>query len=206
MARTQADRKAETRRRLLESAADLFASVGFHATSTDAVAEEADRTSGSVYAHFGGKEGMLLALVDEIKDRVALAILTEMVSARSIDERVAALWRGFAEGSEPWIMLEHELWLYAARNPDERERLAERYDRERSILAEELAVWKSFDDGDDALPARDLSVLALAMLLGREMQRRIDPSVVPEDLAVAGLERLLGLPVRNQSVSAPAEP
>jgi AcrR family transcriptional regulator len=190
-ARTQAERKAETRRLLLEAAAGMFAREGFHAVSTDAVADAADRTSGSVYAHFGGKEGLLLALVEEMKDTVAEGILNEMQGSTSLDERISALWRGFALGNEHWILLEHELWLYAARNLDQSDGLAARYERERSLLAEELAVWTS---GDDERPARELSVLTLALLLGLEMQRRIDPTAVPDDLAVDGLERLLRLP------------
>jgi AcrR family transcriptional regulator len=202
---TQADRKAETRRRLLDAAADLFGREGFHATSTDAVADAADRTSGSVYAHFGGKEGLLLALAEDMKDSVALGILREMVSARTIDDRVAALWHGFAGAADPWIMLEHELWLYAARNPDERTRLAARYDHERAALADEIEIWKQ-RDGDDPVAARELSILALGLLLGLEMQRRIDPSAVPDDLAVAGLEQLLGLFATTDSTDTPTEP
>jgi len=64
MARTQEERKAETRSRLLAAAAELFADHGVDAVSVDAVAEAAGRTSGAVYAHFGSKQGLLLALLD----------------------------------------------------------------------------------------------------------------------------------------------
>ena len=51
---TQGERRAETRQRLLDAAADLFASRGIEASSVDAIAEQADRTSGAIYDHFGG--------------------------------------------------------------------------------------------------------------------------------------------------------
>ena len=68
---TQEARKAETRQRLLDAAADLFATKGVHGVSLDAIAEAADRTTGAVYSHFGGKAGLLLALLDQTSRQVA---------------------------------------------------------------------------------------------------------------------------------------
>ena len=74
-ARTQEDRKAETRSRLIAAAADLFARKGFHAVSAEAVADAADRTTGALYNHFGGKDGLLLALVEQWLSESAARIL-----------------------------------------------------------------------------------------------------------------------------------
>src|SRR5690348_8438106 len=59
---SQEQRRAETRGRLLDAAAELFVERGVEGASIDAIAERADRTSGAVYAHFGGKDGVLFAL------------------------------------------------------------------------------------------------------------------------------------------------
>ncbi len=61
---TQGERRAQTRRALLDAAAELFATRGVDGASIDAVAEAAGRTSGAVYDHFGGKEGLLFALLE----------------------------------------------------------------------------------------------------------------------------------------------
>ena len=45
VARTQEERRAETRNLLIDAAADLFAHKGFHAVSAEAVASAADRES-----------------------------------------------------------------------------------------------------------------------------------------------------------------
>ena len=82
VARTQEERKAETRARLLAAAADLFADQGIDAVSVDAVAEAAGRTSGAVYAHFGSKQGLLLALLDSWKDSVLTVLLAEVAVER----------------------------------------------------------------------------------------------------------------------------
>ncbi len=116
---TQEERRAETRRRLLEAAAELFAERGSTAPSVDAIAERADRTSGAVYDHFGGKEGLLFALLDGWVDDVSRRHQRRAghrdhprrASRRPVAQRLGARWR--ANGR--WIALEHELWTYAAR-------------------------------------------------------------------------------------------
>src|ERR1035441_4167474 len=78
MAQTQGERKAETRARLLAAGADLFADRGIDGVSVDAVAEAAGRTSGAVYAHFGSKQGLLLAVLDAWKQSVLTVLLAEV--------------------------------------------------------------------------------------------------------------------------------
>ncbi len=97
---TQGERKAETRQRLLDAAALLFADRGIDAVSIDAVADAADRTSGAVYAHFGGKDGLLVALLDHLVDDMATVMQAELTLGDEPavdDERLAALWRTFSD-------------------------------------------------------------------------------------------------------------
>ena len=109
---TQEERRAETRRRLLDAAAELFAERGVDAASIDAIAERADRTSGAVYDHFGGKDGLLFALLDGWVDDVAAVIGAELSTTTTLDERLGVLWRNVSSpvaGHGRWIALEHEL-------------------------------------------------------------------------------------------------
>src|SRR5688572_13058304 len=117
MPRTQEDRKADTRARLVRAAMLLFAERGVDAVSVDAIADAADRTSGSVYAHFGGKHGLVLAVLDELRTELADAIEAESRDSDELDRRLAAIWRNFRTRDE-WVLLEHELWLRAARDPE----------------------------------------------------------------------------------------
>jgi AcrR family transcriptional regulator len=184
VARTQAERREETRRRLLEAASDLFAQRGVAGASVDALAEEADRTSGAIYNHFGDKEGLLLALLDEWRDATAETITADFEADAGVEDRLSSLWRNFvAPTSDPdgmWVLLEHELWLYTCRNPDPSRRVAQRYQRARTSLAQAL---RPQDSGA-------LGTLLVGLLIGLEMQRRLDPDVVPDHLAVAGLKAL----------------
>ena len=62
---TQAQRRAQTRAQLLASARRTFARHGYHGTSLERVSENAGCTKGALYDHFGSKEGLLLALLDD---------------------------------------------------------------------------------------------------------------------------------------------
>jgi AcrR family transcriptional regulator len=194
MARTQEQRKTETRGRLLAAAADLFARQGFDATSTDAVADAADRTSGAVYAHFGSKEGLLLALLEEWESEVADRMGAALDASSPGRTRFETLWHHFADSETEapgnWLLLEHELLLQAARNPEVGAVLARRFAFARRGMGQAFEEWT----GDDGLPVEGsaLATLVLALLLGLEVQRRLDPATVPDQLAADGLALLFG--------------
>jgi AcrR family transcriptional regulator len=180
---TQGERRAETRQRLLDAAAELFAARGIDGASVDAIAERADRTSGAVYDHFGGKDGLLFALLEGWVDDVAAVIGAELATATTLDERLAALWRNVARpaaGDGRWIALEHELWTYAARNDEARQHLARRYKDAWDGVDEAVRDWT----GDE--PA-SVGPAVIGLLLGLEMMRRVDPTAMTDDLAIAAL-------------------
>lgn len=196
MARTQADRKADTRARLLAAAARLFAEHGIDSVSVDAVADAADRTSGSIYAHFGSKNALVTAVLDEWRDQVATVVTAAFEASRDLPTKLDALWANFVDPPDElghsWVLLEHELWARAVRDPALREQLAARYADARAAMA---GRYETGDGGARATAAAsDTATLLLALLLGLEMQRRLDPEVVTDDLAVDGLLALLGAP------------
>src|SRR3954454_9514819 len=194
-ARTQEDRKAETRSRLIGAAADLFGRKGFHAVSAEAVADAADRTTGALYNHFGGKDGLLLALVEQWLSESAARILVGVEEASDLDGRLRALWSDSMVASHPdadlWLLLEFELWLHGARNAEFADRPAARYDERRRNLAIPLQAWAK-DEGLGKLRHPERSAgLVIALLLGTAMQERLDPRAFSSADVVAGLRSIL---------------
>src|SRR4051812_46767192 len=122
MARTQEQRRAETRARLLDAAADLFARKGFHAVSAEAVADAADRTTGALYDHFGGKDGLLLALLEVWMAQTVAELRPALDEMPDLDDRLSGLWSGLMQRDEAsadsWVLLEFELWLHSVRDPE----------------------------------------------------------------------------------------
>ncbi|HXP28525.1 MAG TPA: TetR/AcrR family transcriptional regulator [Solirubrobacteraceae bacterium] len=89
-------RRAQTRARLLEAAAQVYARQGFAGATLDEVAAEAGFTKGAVYGHFGSKENLLLALVEEY-------LAGQVTEQMALFDRDRATWERPLAGSERWM-------------------------------------------------------------------------------------------------------
>lgn len=58
-------RKAATSDAIMAAARDLFISGGYHGVRVEDVAERADVSVGTIYLHFGNKENLYMALMEE---------------------------------------------------------------------------------------------------------------------------------------------
>jgi len=198
MGRTQEERRAETRAQLLDAASDLFARKGFHATSAEAVAAAANRTTGALYDHFGGKAGLLVGLLERWVGQTINDLTASLEGEPDLDSRLAALWGGIVrrdrDSGDAWLLLELELWLHAVRDPEMGVVGAERFQVMRDGLAGALVDWSDEFDFELPAPAQELAAQLIALLIGLAFQHRIDPAVVPRSAVVGGLRRLLDLP------------
>ena len=182
----RSERKAETRARLLEAAARVYARRGFSGATLDEVAAEAGFTKGAVYGHFGSKENLLLALMEE---HLAVQVAEQV----TLFDRDRATWERPLAGSDWWMAqlaedadpfrLFVELWAYAQRHPSLRRRLASGLDMLRTTFARFAA-----DSAEDAgmAPSREVSEqFANAMIglgVGLAMLKLTDPDAVPDPL------------------------
>lgn len=66
--------RENTRLRLLEAAAEVFAEVGVDAASVEAITERAGFTRGAFYSNFESKEELVFALVSWASDREMTAV------------------------------------------------------------------------------------------------------------------------------------
>ena len=67
--RTQAERTAETRRRILDAVVESIAELGFQRTTATEIAKRAGVTWGAVQHHFGAKGGILEAVLEDTFER-----------------------------------------------------------------------------------------------------------------------------------------
>ena len=206
MGRTQEERRAETRALLLDAASDLFAHKGFHATSAEAVAAAAGRTTGALYDHFGGKEGLLVALLERWVERRIVDLTAVIEGAEDLQDRLGAMWEGVVVGADDgsgngadgeWLLLEIELWLHAVRDPELAMVGAQRFDLMRGGLAGALEEWSSEYSFELPAPATEVSAQLIGLLLGAAFQHRLDPAAVEQRTVVEGLRRVLGLAGTN---------
>ena len=170
---TQTQRREETREQLLAAAACVFARNGFHATSLEAVAEEAGFSRGAVYYNFADKEELFLDLLDRrcaerAQDlREGFADTGDDVGATSRQAQLAAEQAlGAMTGDPEWRALYLEFLAHAARDPAFRRRFARRTDEMRSAL-EEIVIERSapFSDALGMSP-QQLAVVIDALGVG----------------------------------------
>jgi BetI-type transcriptional repressor, C-terminal len=120
-------------------------------------------------------------------------LLAEVAVSASPDDELTAVWENVARGADEesarWSLLEHELWLRAARDPEVAAVLRARDAEARRFSARQLAGWTA---RVGARPAADPEQLAV-LVNGLAIQQRIDPDSVDDQLARSGLRALLGM-------------
>jgi AcrR family transcriptional regulator len=176
---TRTEAKARTRERLLDAAARVFAQKGLAGASVDEIAEAAGYSIGAVYSNFGGKEQLFVELLKErANDRITRA--AEIMADAEPGEALRSMGQlviEVADKDTDFAPLQAEFWLYAVRNPELMDTLAQRMREPRDLLA--ALVGRSVPD--PAL-AGELSTIVVALFQGLVRLRRTDPDSVPAEL------------------------
>ncbi|WP_326566504.1 TetR/AcrR family transcriptional regulator [Amycolatopsis rhabdoformis] len=85
-------RRTDTRRRMLESAAELFQTQGYHATGLTQLVAAGGAPKGSLYFHFpGGKEQLAAEAVQLSSSRVADALTAAVTAAPDPASAISAV-------------------------------------------------------------------------------------------------------------------
>jgi AcrR family transcriptional regulator len=179
-------RRARTRAQLLEAAARVYARRGFESATLDEVAEEAGFTKGAVYDHFGSKENLLFALLDEhlsgqIAEQIALFDPTVETAERP---RVGAdRWMRELDEDPDAFRLFIEAWVRSQRDDTLREQVLAGMGAWRETLAGFGRARSEAGDieVDEATLSRFATVM-LALGIGMGIMRLSDPEAVAPDL------------------------
>lgn len=87
--RSHVERTAETRRRVTESVVECIAELGFQRTTGTEIARRAGVTWGAVQHHFGDKNGILAAVLEESFHRFAATLGLPDPADASLESRVS---------------------------------------------------------------------------------------------------------------------
>lgn len=113
--RSQAERTAETRRRIIRAVTESIAEVGFQRTTAAEIAARAGVTWGAVQHHFGGKDGILAAVLEDSFDRFAERLADLEPGRQPLEKRVAAFVdRAFDHFTSPAYRSAFEILLNTA--------------------------------------------------------------------------------------------
>ena len=182
---TREQKKALTRRQLLQAAEEVFLRRGFHRAGLEEVAEEAGFTRGAVYSNFEGKDDLFLALLDERIERRMRQLDEATAGLETLEDlarRDARRWM-MQVGQEPeWRLLLMEFWTHAARDPRLRRELAARHAHQVEAAAKVLEEAAAELSETLVLPACHIARAVIAMGRGVTLEWLVDPDGVPEEL------------------------
>ena len=199
MAEAATSRKREqselSRERLIEAATRLFAERGYRDASVQAIGEAAGISRGSIFWHFGSKEGLLWAVVRRAFTRwEAETLVPEVGDARGEEAigRALRAHRRFLADEGGTLRLLFVL-MFEALGP--RPELAGEFARLHRDLRVLATPWleEAVADGDfrDDVDPESIVTLIIATLGGIVYQYLLDADGVDLDRCYADLERVL---------------
>jgi AcrR family transcriptional regulator len=196
---TRSEAKAQTRQRLLDAAALVFAQKGFGGASLEEIAESAGYSTGALYANFDNKEQLFMEVVASRRSKAA-AQRAEVVAERFAEQAsdggdlvdaFSKLFVQVANRDRELAPLQAEFWLYAVRNPAAMEVIAASLTEQVEMLEPIVAEFlERLDVAADAT-AREVTTVLLALFQGLARRRRLDTAAVPDDLIARAARWLL---------------
>lgn len=159
------------RRAILETATALFLEHGYGNVSLDGIVRKIGGSKTTIYTHFGNKDGLFAAIVDETLNTVAAALLTVDLSKLELDEALlrVATTHLRAVLSQPYIRLIRLVAAEMPRFPELGRTFHEHgpgqsYDRFSVFLAAQIRL--------ERLRIADIQA-ATDMFFGRLLHRRV---------------------------------
>lgn len=176
------------RRQLLELAVTLFSERGFAAASMDELAARAGVSKPVIYGLFGSKEGLLIAVIDELGLELN-RVVVEAVAGRTTPEELLregslAFFRFIGERSDTWAMIFGTSRSLSDASPEATAKLDE-IRRRQDGLVEGAILATARELGGDPDP---LEVSAITRGLNGVYEGLVEwwvdhPDVAPEQLA-----------------------
>lgn len=187
MTTSRATRRAETtqesRRLLIGAATDLFAERGYRQTTFEDIAARSGVSRGSIPWHFGNKEGLLAAVVEQVVEE--LRVDADALGPDMLDQALDAL---VAFTRSPSTKLFITLMAEAV-EPDSP--LHQRYGDLHRALRDQVRSKVERADLPDGVGAEELSTVLLGAIIGVHLQWRIAPDAVDLDRTYSTVGALL---------------
>lgn len=194
--RSQAERTAETRSRLMDATIECLIDSGYSGTTTVAVCKRAGVSHGSLLYHYGTRERLLGAALDAVYERLRRPVVESLeqlpLGEERVDGLVELMWGAFGAREFKAVL---ELWLAASNQSEVGWAVwpeADDFDRAIQPLAEHL-----FPDVAGRMPDFSLYIsLIFQVLQGMGLANATWPHDA-EDPVRAQVRELLGRLVRD---------
>jgi AcrR family transcriptional regulator len=192
---SRAERQQQTRRALLDAAAEVVIERGLAGASAEAICARAGFTRGAFYSNFDSKEQLFVELLQERVyshyRAMAEQRIAEPRSRPSLRETGEELAQMQADPRGRWLLrLILELLAEAGRSEPVRELAATFWSGTRALTAHSIREAA----GEEQLPAHPdtLATALIALDIGLALQHYIDPGAVPLSVYPELYELLFG--------------
>jgi TetR/AcrR family acrAB operon transcriptional repressor len=179
----------DTRSRILTAARRVFAHKGYTGASLDEVAADAGLSKGAIYWYFASKSEVLLALVEERRERQSRTLPDAIRRFTESDDPVSALTAVLKEQMElcrqnqEWPLLVVE-FLAESREPAVRERFQILTRRRQEIIREAIAEAQQNQRLRADIDPYVVAVLLTSLFDGLQQWSLVDPTALsPASLA-----------------------
>jgi AcrR family transcriptional regulator len=176
--------RQETRQRLFEAAATVFAAQGIGAASVEAIAAAAGLTRGAFYSNFDGKDELITAMLADHVEQSTKRNLELLARHRDPEDFVAALAAVDRSGQDPLgrsPALHVELLLHSARTGERGQETAGFLQARRQLIADIVEGTGLASTSGGPFDPQQLAAILLAMEDGFRLHRLIDPDTTPAD-------------------------
>ena len=200
--RTQEERSAETRARLLDATVESLIEAGYAHTTTTAVCARAGLSRGAQLHHFPTKSELVIAAVAHLTKRRAKEVREEAQRLADLDDRIEAalelIWTSF---SGPLFYAALELWVAARTDLELHENL---FRFERGVGKAMGQLWQEFTGSNEAQRSRfdDVLELTFYVMRGMALQKILKDNDTERRRLYEVWKRLVAEALRNESLWA----
>jgi len=192
--RTQAERRADSERRLLQASAELIVERGLELTSLADIGRRAGASHAAVNHRFGSKDELVDRLIEEAGEFYAATARVRLRGLSGIDAlmELCALYLDLVDGPDPIGRVHVVLWSEAVAHAAERRAAHLDWDRRLRDFIETLledAVAEGTVDNRVSVAAAAISIVG--SLRGIAMQLILDPGQTDLPQAQAALDVML---------------
>ena len=192
---TRQESRLETRTKLLDSAAQLFARGGYEGASVDLIAESAGYSKGAFYSNFESKEAIFLELLDTHKRR-EIDALAQLLAQNVPASELVSLIRN-SESSRvsdfDFGLLSAEFQLQACRDKTFAKTYAKLHRTHVDTMAGLIAKLFAKLDRNPPSEPEDLADIIMALTTGLSLQRTSVQGPLRKGFLTTAILLVLGL-------------
>jgi len=161
-------RSEETRKKIIESASDLFSTRGYDRTSVDLICRTAGISKGAFYHHFSEKHALFMELLQTWLDEIQVQLDQQFNQSRDLPQSltdISIIFNDLIDTSRSKIPLMLDFWRDSLTNPVLWQRAASPFSQYQTYFQQLLVNQYGYQAAEGFNP-QEISRVILAFSLG----------------------------------------